>query len=67
MYFVLSVMTTFRTTDVTVMSRETRRTVAADATIAFVFNTVIVAGGPDRALSASAVWGRWPDRPRRAA
>ncbi|MFH9294988.1 DUF1345 domain-containing protein [Streptomyces sp. NPDC017520] len=44
MYFALSVMTTFGTTDVTVMSREMRRTVAANATIAFVFNTVIVAG-----------------------
>ncbi|MFF1508280.1 DUF1345 domain-containing protein [Streptomyces sp. NPDC058326] len=43
-YFALSVMTTFGTTDVTVMSREMRRTVAANATIAFVFNTVIVAG-----------------------
>ncbi|MFC8175718.1 DUF1345 domain-containing protein [Streptomyces sp. NPDC057325] len=44
LYFALSVMTTFGTTDVTVMSREMRRTVAANATIAFVFNTVIVAG-----------------------
>ncbi|MEU2076287.1 DUF1345 domain-containing protein [Streptomyces sp. NPDC013489] len=43
-YFALSVMTTFGTTDVTVLSREMRRTVAANATIAFVFNTVIVAG-----------------------
>ncbi|OCC13792.1 DUF1345 domain-containing protein [Streptomyces sp. PTY087I2] len=43
-YFALSVMTTFGTTDVTVMSREMRRTVSANATIAFVFNTVIVAG-----------------------
>jgi uncharacterized membrane protein len=43
-YFALSVMTTFRTTDVTVMSREMRRTVVANATIAFVFSTVIVAG-----------------------
>ncbi|MFK4599939.1 hypothetical protein RKD30_006606 [Streptomyces pristinaespiralis] len=43
-YFALSVRTTFGTTDVTVMSRELRRTVAANATIAFVFNTVIVAG-----------------------
>ncbi|MER7537546.1 DUF1345 domain-containing protein [Streptomyces sp. NPDC097704] len=42
--FALSVMTTFGTTDVTVMSREMRRTVAANATIAFVFNTVVVAG-----------------------
>jgi uncharacterized membrane protein len=29
---------------VTVLSREMRRTVAANATIAFVFHTVIVAG-----------------------
>ncbi|MFF8475107.1 DUF1345 domain-containing protein [Streptomyces sp. NPDC015414] len=43
-YFALSVMTTFGTRDVTVMSREMRRTVAANATIAFVFDTVIVAG-----------------------
>ncbi|MFI1658166.1 DUF1345 domain-containing protein [Streptomyces sp. NPDC020472] len=43
-YFALSVMTIFGTTDVTVMSRETRRTVAADAAIVFVFHTVIVAG-----------------------
>ncbi|MFF9065513.1 DUF1345 domain-containing protein [Streptomyces sp. NPDC014891] len=43
-YFALSVMTTFGTTDVTVVSREMRRTVSANATIAFVFNTVIVAG-----------------------
>ncbi|RZD89964.1 DUF1345 domain-containing protein [Streptomyces albidoflavus] len=43
-YFALSVMTTFGTTDVSVMSREMRRTVSANATIAFVFNTVIVAG-----------------------
>ncbi|MYT21927.1 DUF1345 domain-containing protein [Streptomyces sp. SID7760] len=44
LYFALSVMTTFGTTDVTVMSRAMRRTVAANATIAFFFNTVIVAG-----------------------
>jgi uncharacterized membrane protein len=45
-YFALSVMTTFGTTDVTVMSREMCRTVAANAIIAFVFNfnMVIVAG-----------------------
>ncbi|MFB7755758.1 DUF1345 domain-containing protein [Streptomyces sp. NPDC056121] len=42
-YFALSVMTTFGTTDVTVTSREMRRTVAANAVIAFVFNTVTVA------------------------
>ncbi|MFC9976624.1 DUF1345 domain-containing protein [Spirillospora sp. NPDC127200] len=42
-YFALSVMTTFGTTDVTVMSREMRRTVAANSAIAFVFNTVTVA------------------------
>jgi uncharacterized membrane protein len=39
-YFALSVMTTFGTTDVTVMSREMCRTVAANAIIAFVFNMV---------------------------
>ncbi|MFG2824467.1 DUF1345 domain-containing protein [Kitasatospora sp. NPDC048365] len=43
MYFALSVMTTFGTTDVDVRSREMRRTVAANAVIAFVFNTVTVA------------------------
>ncbi|MFF8732415.1 DUF1345 domain-containing protein [Streptomyces sp. NPDC015171] len=43
MYFALSVMTTFGTTDVTVASRAMRRTVAANAAIAFVFNTVTVA------------------------
>ncbi|MFC8507667.1 DUF1345 domain-containing protein [Streptomyces sp. NPDC057411] len=42
-YFALSVMTTFGTTDVTVLSREMRRTVAANAVIAFVFNTITVA------------------------
>ncbi|MEU6733357.1 DUF1345 domain-containing protein [Streptomyces physcomitrii] len=42
-YFALSVMTTFGTTDVTVTTREMRRTVAANAVIAFVFNTVTVA------------------------
>ncbi|MDF6041016.1 DUF1345 domain-containing protein [Streptomyces sp. JH14] len=42
-YFALAVMTTFGTTDVTVVSREMRRTVAANAAIAFVFNTVTVA------------------------
>ncbi|MEU5060113.1 MULTISPECIES: DUF1345 domain-containing protein [unclassified Streptomyces] len=42
-YFALSVMTTFGTTDVTVTSREMRRTVAANSIIAFVFNTVTVA------------------------
>ncbi|MER5479405.1 DUF1345 domain-containing protein [Streptomyces sp. NPDC002734] len=42
-YFALAVMTTFGTTDVTVTSREMRRTVAANAAIAFVFNTVTVA------------------------
>ncbi|MGW1508397.1 DUF1345 domain-containing protein [Streptomyces sp. NPDC002394] len=43
LYFALSVMTTFGTTDVTVLSREMRRTVAADAVIAFVLNTITVA------------------------
>ncbi|MFJ6409425.1 DUF1345 domain-containing protein [Streptomyces hydrogenans] len=43
-YLALSVMTTFGTTDVTVLSRETRRTVAADETTAFVFSTVVLAG-----------------------
>lgn len=42
-YFALSVMTTFGTTDVTVVSPEMRRTVTANAVIAFVFNTVTVA------------------------
>ncbi|MFF4049423.1 DUF1345 domain-containing protein [Streptomyces chartreusis] len=42
-YFALSVMTTFGTTDVSVISREMRRTVAANSAIAFVFNTVTVA------------------------
>ncbi|MFF8375818.1 DUF1345 domain-containing protein [Streptomyces sp. NPDC015661] len=42
-YFALSVMTTFGTTDVDVTSREMRRTVTANAIIAFVFNTVTVA------------------------
>ncbi|GGU95015.1 hypothetical protein GCM10010275_35970 [Streptomyces litmocidini] len=42
-YFALSVMTTFGTTDVDVTSREMRRTVTANAAIAFVFNTVTVA------------------------
>ncbi|MFD7966679.1 DUF1345 domain-containing protein [Streptomyces zaomyceticus] len=42
-YFALSVMTTFGTTDVTVLSREMRRTVAANSVIAFVFNTITVA------------------------
>lgn len=42
-YFALSVMVTFGTTDVSVTSREMRRTVVANAVIAFVFNTVTVA------------------------
>jgi uncharacterized membrane protein len=42
-YFAVSVMTTFGTTDVTVVSPEMRRTVTANAVIAFVFNTVTVA------------------------
>ncbi len=42
-YFAVAVMTTFGTTDVTVTSREMRRTVTSNAAIAFVFNTVIVA------------------------
>lgn len=42
-YFAVSVMTTFGTTDVTVTSRGMRRTVTANAVIAFVFNTVTVA------------------------
>lgn len=42
-YFAVSVMTTFGTTDVTVLSREMRRTVTANAVIAFVFNTVTIA------------------------
>ncbi|MEU3570868.1 DUF1345 domain-containing protein [Kitasatospora sp. NPDC036755] len=43
LYFALSLMTTFGTTDVLVLSREMRRTVAANSVIAFVFNTVTVA------------------------
>ncbi|RSN16766.1 DUF1345 domain-containing protein [Streptomyces sp. WAC 05977] len=42
-YFAVSVMTTFGTTDVDVVSREMRRTVTTHAVIAFVFNTVTVA------------------------
>ncbi|MER5811195.1 DUF1345 domain-containing protein [Streptomyces sp. NPDC002033] len=42
-YFAFSVMTTFGTTDINVMSREMRRTVTVNACIAFVFNTVTVA------------------------
>ncbi|MFE7119640.1 DUF1345 domain-containing protein [Streptomyces sp. NPDC057654] len=42
-YFALSAMTTFGTTDVDVTSRAMRRTVAANTVIAFVFNTVTVA------------------------
>lgn len=42
-YFAVSVMTTFGTTDVTVVSPEMRRTVVANAVVAFVFNTVTVA------------------------
>ncbi|WP_030671492.1 DUF1345 domain-containing protein [Streptomyces sp. NRRL B-1347] len=42
-YFALSLMTTFGVTDVMVTSRETRRTVAVNSVIAFVFNTVTVA------------------------
>lgn len=41
-YFSLSVMTTFGTTDVNVTSREMRRTVTVNAAIAYVFNTVTV-------------------------
>ncbi|MFG3093250.1 DUF1345 domain-containing protein [Streptomyces sp. NPDC048202] len=43
LYFALSVMTTFGATDVSVTSREMRRTVSANSVIAFVFNTVTVA------------------------
>ncbi|MFG2813280.1 DUF1345 domain-containing protein [Streptomyces sp. NPDC048410] len=43
LYFALSVMTTFGATDVSVTSRQMRRTVSANAVIAFVFNTVTVA------------------------
>ena len=42
-YFAVAVMSTFGTTDVTVISPEMRRTVTANAMIAFVFNTVTVA------------------------
>lgn len=43
LYFAFSVMTTFGTTDVNVLSREMRRTVTVNSGIAFVFNTVTVA------------------------
>ncbi|WP_207948337.1 DUF1345 domain-containing protein [Metallococcus carri] len=42
-YFAVSVMTTFGTTDVTVQSTDMRQTVSFNAVIAFVFNTVTVA------------------------
>ncbi|WP_435858712.1 DUF1345 domain-containing protein [Streptomyces varsoviensis] len=42
-YFAVSLMTTFGVTDVTVTSRDMRRTVSANAVIAFFFNTVTVA------------------------
>ncbi|MEU4179329.1 DUF1345 domain-containing protein [Streptomyces sp. NPDC026589] len=42
-YFAVAVMTTFGTTDVNVTSRAMRRTISANAVIAFVFNTVTVA------------------------
>jgi len=42
-YFAVSVMTTFGTTDVNVTSPLMRRTVSFNAVIAFVFNTVTVA------------------------
>nr|WP_246242791.1 DUF1345 domain-containing protein [Flexivirga aerilata] len=43
MYFAISVMTTFGTTDVNVQSADMRKTVSFNAIIAFVFNTVTVA------------------------
>jgi uncharacterized membrane protein len=43
LYFAVSVMTTFGTTDVDVLSDEMRRTVAFNAVIAFVYNAVTVA------------------------
>ncbi|MFF2654224.1 DUF1345 domain-containing protein [Streptomyces sp. NPDC058045] len=42
-YFAFSLMTTFGTTDVVVLSREMRRTVTVNSVVAFVFNTVTVA------------------------
>ncbi|MFI8664345.1 DUF1345 domain-containing protein [Rhodococcus qingshengii] len=42
-YFAVSVMTTFGTTDVEVTSRGVRKTVTANAILAFVFNAVTVA------------------------
>lgn len=42
-YFAVSVMTTFGTTDVDVTSNVMRRTVTVDAVVAFVFSTVILA------------------------
>lgn len=41
-YFTLSVMTTFGTTDVTVLTSQMRRTVTVTAFIAFVFNTAVI-------------------------
>nr|WP_279672295.1 DUF1345 domain-containing protein [Flexivirga meconopsidis] len=43
MYFAISVMTTFGTTDVNVQSADMRKTVSFNAIIAFIFNTVTVA------------------------
>jgi uncharacterized membrane protein len=68
-YFGVSIMTTFGTTDVNVTSRAMRQTVAVNAVIAFVFNTVTVA----TVVSALAdtVWSRnsmeWQCRPSRKA
>lgn len=42
-YFAVAVMTTFGPPDVTVASREMRRTVTANAVIAFIFNTITIA------------------------
>ena len=42
-YFAVAVMSTFGTTDVSVVSGNMRRTVTVNAIIAFVFNTVVVA------------------------
>lgn len=43
MYFAVSVMTTFGTTDVTAISTPIRKTITVNAVIAFVFNAVTVA------------------------
>lgn len=53
-YFALSVMVTFGTTDVNVTSSAMRKTVAVNAAIGFVFNTVIVAAAVSLLTSTAA-------------